>query len=81
MPLLLYNPVPGEKKGRVYLVHYQPEMLPEHLRQKGVWVDEIPAPPLRTAETADSKPVLYVNPETGEVWHEFEARTQSRPER
>lgn len=49
--------------------HYQPEILPEEFRKKGVWVDEIPARPPRRL---DEVPVMYVNPETGEVWYEYE---------
>jgi hypothetical protein len=68
MPLLFYQPA-GKGRGRVYLEHYQPEILPEEFRKKGVWVDEIPAPP---PHRPGEIPVMYVSPETGEVWYEYE---------
>lgn len=71
MPLLFYRRIQGEpRKCRVYLEHYQPEILPPEVRARGIWVDELPAPPLRT--DPDKVPVLLVDPETKEVWYEFE---------
>jgi hypothetical protein len=69
MPMLFYHRVPGEDKGRVYLEHYQPDILPEDFRKQGVWVDHIPAPP---PAKKDARPAMYVNPATGEVWYEYE---------
>lgn len=68
MPLLFYR-LAGQNKGRVYLEHYEPDTLPEEVRKKGVWVDDLPAPPPRLP---DAVPVMYVNPQTGDVWYEYE---------
>lgn len=65
MPLLFYEPE-SETRGKVYLMHYMPDQLTAEERAKGVSVSEIPEAERIRGKAA----VLYVNPKTGELWHE-----------
>ncbi|MEG6521185.1 hypothetical protein [Desulfotomaculum sp. 1211_IL3151] len=58
-----------ENKAKVSFVHFKPEMLKEEEKHDGIMLDSdnVPEP-----ENVKYKmPVLYINPETGELWHEY----------
>ena len=57
--------------GRVYRTHYKPERLPEEEREKAFLVEQLPPEPDPQFGKAS---VLYVNPDTGDVWWEMENR-------
>ncbi|MEJ8546686.1 hypothetical protein [Brevibacillus borstelensis] len=70
-----------ETKARVTLIHYMPddpkEGLPEEVKRHGIRVNEIPEKP--EAVRAKSA-VLYVNPETADLWYEMVDRPLTQEE-
>lgn len=65
-----------ETKAKVGLVHNMPfdevnglHKTQEELEQIGILVDEIPEPQIPTGQQVSG---MFVNPETKEVWYEYE---------
>ncbi len=67
----------GNGVGRVTYQHFAPEELPEELKAKGLLVEQIPEPPIVEKYKV---PVLYINPETLEMWYEQEPRSLTTEE-
>lgn len=80
MPYVFYNLI-EQGKGKVTLIHNQPDD-PTHglsveKKAEGISVAEIPQAENRIGFNA----VLYVNPETAEMWHEYIERELTAEER
>ena len=56
-----------EKKARVLIQVFKPSAVSEEIKQTGIYVPVIPDP-----EPGQGIPVLYVNPETKEMWYEYD---------
>ncbi|WP_425060382.1 hypothetical protein SCACP_10770 [Sporomusa carbonis] len=54
-------------KCRVIFQMFKPERLSEERKKSGIMIDSIPAP-----EEGRGVPSLFVNPETKELWYEYE---------
>lgn len=72
MAMVFYN-----EENQVTLTHYMPEQLPEEMKAQGVEVGEIPEP----EERERKMPVLYINPDTKELWYEYVDRPLTEEER
>jgi hypothetical protein len=63
------------ERSKVWFVHYQPfdeiiglQKTKEELEQTGIFVDTVPYP----QEVNGKTPVLFANPQTKELWYEYE---------
>lgn len=56
----------NDTKARVVYQHYFPDELQD--KSKGLLVEGIPEPEYRKSQSS----VLYVNPQTSELWYEYE---------
>lgn len=66
MPLVFYKAEAADR-GKVTFVHYNPERLSAQERALGISVDAVPEFDRLSGKSA----VLYINPQTGDLWHEY----------
>jgi hypothetical protein len=66
------------EKSEVYLVHYEPNLLPEEMQNQGIDVEQtlIPQPENRSRKFAK----LYINIVTKEMWYEYVDRPPTSEE-
>lgn len=76
MPLLFIEKE-TETKAKVTTIHYKPELLSGEQRAKGIEVDNIPDAEEQQGKSA----VLYYNPKTNELFHEYVDRPLTEEER
>lgn len=69
MALVFYDKETNTR-GEVILIHNQPELLTPERRAEGIQIEVLP----EEREMVGKKSVLYVNPETAEVWWEYKDR-------
>ena len=69
--MLVFYRTASKDKARVTTIHYQPDKLTKERQAEGIAVDRLPDRP--EVERGEGL-ALYVNPSTGEVWYEVEAR-------
>lgn len=66
MPLVFYKEEAADR-GKVTFVHYNPERLSAQERALGISVDAVP----EFDRLSGKSVVLYINPQTGDLWHEY----------
>lgn len=66
-----------DETGRVVRIHYKPWKLPQEQIDDGLMAEELPEPTPLPNEMA----ILYVNPETEEVYYVYEEREPTDEER
>lgn len=71
MSYVFYN-LESKGRGKVNLIHNAPEQLSTEELAKGLQVETMPPKP--TKVPVGTNVVLYINPETKEMWYEFESR-------
>lgn len=57
------------EKSEVYLVHYEPNLLPEEMQNQGIDVEQNPIPQPENRPRKFAK--LYINTVTKEMWYEY----------
>lgn len=68
MALILFEKE-TDTKAKVTLIHYRPELLDEELKETGVFVEDFSIP--NPEEQVGKASILYINPETKELWYEY----------
>jgi hypothetical protein len=63
-------------RGKVTFQHFQPNLLTSEQKQGGIEVYSIPDPVYQDGKT----PILYINPETFELWYEYVDRPLTQEE-
>lgn len=66
MAIVFSEPIDATK-SRVTMVHYQPELLTDEEKIGGVTIATIPAP----QPPAGQAPIMYLNPQTNEIFYEY----------
>ncbi|MFS1513621.1 hypothetical protein VQL36_14445 [Chengkuizengella sp. SCS-71B] len=65
--MVLFYEVETEERARVTTIHYKPELLTLEAKSRGVEVDQLPVKPVLGS---GEREVLYMNPQTDELWYE-----------
>lgn len=77
MIALFHEPV-SEGKDRVTVIHYKPERLSAEQKKNIILIEDKDLP--KAEDRPRKKAVLYVNPQTKELWHEYEDRKPTQEE-
>ncbi|WP_035296233.1 hypothetical protein [Brevibacillus thermoruber] len=77
MAILITHDGSSATKARVEVIHYQPQYLPPEVIEKGIIVDEVPDP----NPPANKVGILFINPQTQEMWYEYVDRPLTPEER
>ncbi|MBA7465932.1 hypothetical protein ES707_01104 [subsurface metagenome] len=77
MIALFHEPV-SAGKNRVGVIHYKPERLTAEQKAKAILIenDALPKVDILPAKSA----ILYLNPQTKELWYEYEDRPLTQEE-
>lgn len=77
MAILITHDSATATKAMVLVMHFQPELLPQEVVEKGIMVDEVPTanPPAGKVGTP------YINPQTKEIWYEYSDRPLTAEEK
>lgn len=71
-----YNPE-SDTRGKVTFIHYNPVLLSDQEKLTGIMLESsIPQAEVQAGKIA----ILYINPETNELWYEYEDRPLSPEE-
>lgn len=71
----------NDERVRVNVLHYKPERLAAERRAGGIMLEKKTVADIPQPEAIKGKtPVLYVNPKTGEFWHEYIDRPLTQEE-
>ena len=79
MIALFHEPV-TEGKDRVGVIHYKPERLTAEQKANAILLDITEADLPKADIIAGKSGVLYINPQTKELWYEYEDRPLSQEE-
>ena len=74
----LFHESVSEGKDRVTVIHYKPELLSAEQKKAIILIENEALP--KAEDRPGKRAVLYVNPQTKELWHEYEDRPPTQEE-
>ncbi|MBA7481232.1 hypothetical protein ES707_16702 [subsurface metagenome] len=76
--IALFHESVSEGKERVGVIHYKPERLSAEQRKAAIEIENEALP--KAEDRPGKSAILYVNPQTKELWYEYEDRPPTQEE-